>query len=108
LSVFDSDRNHDQRTNNKIKILDRPLQISSLEEQQRIAERPPPAWFASEKKITTVVFLCIMCFRLGKMYTQLVVPRIVLTWKPREKSPNFVIGPGKEGFESHTFRHSVW
>ena len=55
-SVSDSDRNHHhRRSNNVMKILDAPLQISSVEEQQRITERPPPAWFSAEKKITTVV-----------------------------------------------------
>jgi len=42
-----------------MKILESPLQISRLEEEQRITERPPPAWFAGEKKITTVIFSCV-------------------------------------------------
>jgi len=55
-----SEKNHHRRrANNAMKILDAPLQISSLEEQQRITERPPPAWFMTEKKVTTVITSCI-------------------------------------------------
>jgi len=66
LCYFVSDKNRRHRhSNNVMKILDTPLQISSLEEQQRITERPKPAWFSAEKKITTVrclyayFYLCI-------------------------------------------------
>jgi len=59
-AVSFSDKNHHLRqSNNVMKILDTPLQISSLEEQQKITERerPLPAWFSAEKKITTVMSL---------------------------------------------------
>jgi len=40
-----------------MKVLAAPLQISSLEEEQKITERPPPAWFSAEKKISTVHYI---------------------------------------------------
>jgi len=45
-----------------MKVLDAPLQISSLEQQQQITERPPPAWFSAEKKITTVCNVSVCAF----------------------------------------------
>jgi len=55
MAVFVSDKNHrHRRSNNVMKILDKPLQISSVEQQQQITERPPPVWFSAEKKISTV------------------------------------------------------
>ena len=56
--VFVSDKNHAaRRPNSAMKVLKTPLQISRLEEEQRITERPTPAWFSAEKKITTVLSL---------------------------------------------------
>ena len=64
-----------------MKILDAPLQISSLEQQQQITERPPPAWFAAEKKITTVSNATVTDTNVfflmrGKLYVKLYV-----TWR---------------------------
>jgi len=59
--VFVSDKNHmERRSNSAMKVLKTPLQISRLEEEQRITERPTPAWISAEKKITTVLSRTIL------------------------------------------------
>ena len=81
MHFFVSDKNHHHRqSNNVMKILDAPLQISSLEQQQQITERPPPAWFAAEKKITTVsnatvtdTNVDVSFLMRGKLYVKLCV-----------------------------------
>ena len=56
VSISDKNRHH-RRPNSVMKVLAAPLQISSLEEEQKITERPPPAWFSAEKKISTVHYI---------------------------------------------------
>jgi len=50
----------ERRSNSAMKVLKTPLQISRLEEEQRITERPTPAWISAEKKITTVLSRTIL------------------------------------------------
>jgi len=81
-----------------MKILDAPLQISSLEEQQKITERPAPAWFTAEKKVTTVMkCLFVYVVRLHAGVIGILLTGIVL-WTGFRKTRVFLKKPNPGGF----------